>query len=154
MNKTKTHKKNQLVEISESMKDFADRSKKYQGMNVHKTIDFESQQVLVYSGSHDGEIGITQFVFKNTIDNAENFELDFYHYAKTKITIQIDNPVVAEHKSYFGQSVKAGVDFRKVNACKTVEELIAYLLTCDFMDYGHSDICWSGFDYDFTTSIK
>ena len=154
MTKTQTHKKGQEVEVAKSMKAFANKSKEYSGMNVHKAINFGTQQVLVYSGSHDGEIGIMEFVFAGTSANINSFELINDNTKGKYISIQIDNPVVAEHKSYFGQSVKAEVDFRKVNACKTASDLIDYLITCDFMDYGFTDKCWSGFDYDFTTSIK
>ena len=154
MTKTQTHKKGQEVEVDVSMQAFADESKNYSGMNVHKVINFETEQVLVYSGSHDGEIGIMQFVFADNEANRNSFEYDSREFEGRNITIQIDNPVVAEHKSYFGQSRKAEVDFRKVNACKTASDLIDYLMTCDFMDYGFSDKCWGGFDYDFTTSIK
>ncbi len=154
MTKTQTHKKGQEVQVKASMQAFASESKYYSGMNVHKAIDFGTEQVLVYSGSHDGEIGIMQFVFANNESNVNSFELNGSESKGRNITIQIDNPVVAEHKSYFGQSRKAEVDFRKVNACKTASDLIDYLMTCDFMDYGFSDKCWSGFDYDFTTSIK
>jgi len=154
MTKTETYKKGQELDIRKSMKPFANESKNYSGMNVHKVINIGGQQVLVYSGSHDGEIGIMEFVFAHTGMNVERFDLEENNSFTDYITIQIDNPVVAEHKSYFGQKVKAEVDFRTVNACKTVSDLVDYLMSLDFMDYGYAKRCWSGFDYDFTTSIK
>lgn len=152
--KTKTYKLNNELEIAKSMKQFAKETKSWSGLNVHKTINYGSQQVLVYSGSHDGEIGIMEFVFASTAANRKSFELGYSKDMLNYISIQIDNPAVAEHKSFFGDKKSASVDFRKINSFKTAADLIEYLLTLDYFDYGYADKAWSGFDFDFTITIK
>jgi hypothetical protein len=125
--------------------------------NVYKVVDLaDGNQVLVYGGGHD-DMGLTTFIFKNNAKTRKAFHnqpygaIDGSDYGTDRkyILHQVDDCKVAPYKD--DRKYNVDIDWRKVKACKTIDDFVAFVDKLDVFNTWYSDINWTGYDFCIVT---
>ena len=125
--------------------------------DLYKVIDLaDGSQVLYFGGGHD-DMGIGTFIFKNNAKTRKAFmsqpygEIDdSYNSIDSSYVIHlVDDCKVAPYKEV--RKEKADIDWRKVRACKNINELVTFVDNLDLFNTLYSDTNWSGYDFCFAT---
>jgi len=125
--------------------------------DLYKVIDLtDGQQVLVFGGGHD-DMGLTTFIFKNNDKTRKAFlsqpygDIDDTDFGSncSYILHQVDDCKVAPYKDT--RKYSADIDWRKIRAINTVDDLVAYIDNLDTFNTWYADKNWTGYDFCITT---
>ena len=125
--------------------------------DLYKVIDFaDGSQVLYFGGGHD-DMGIGTFIFKNNAKTRNAFHsqpyggIDGSDYGTdcSYILHTVQDYKVAPYKD--DRKGKADIDWRKIRAMNTVDDLVTYIDNLDTYDTWYGDKNWTGYDFCFST---